>query len=189
MTRVVLASSSQRRKDLLSYLIEDFEIVVPNCEEIDMDSPEETAFNNAILKARCVKRHNQNAIVIASDTVVARDNKIFGKPPTREKAITMLMELQGKWHQVFSGVCVIGTKEYSYTEESQVQIKEMTREQIALYVDNYAPYDKAGGYGIQDDEIVQNYKGDYHNIMGLPLKKLEEILRENDCLCQAKRFL
>lgn len=179
--KVILASSSPRRKELLSKLIQNFEISIPNCDEVDADSPKETALNNAILKARCVKKNNMDAIVIASDTVVARENIIFGKPATREKAIAMLMNLQGKWHKVFSGVCVIGDSEYSYVEESQVLIKKMTMKRIAEYVDNFLPYDKAGGYGIQDDEIVQEYKGSYHNIMGLPLTKLEEIFRENNC--------
>ena len=175
--RIILASVSPRRKEILARLIQDFEIVAPLTKEIELDTPEKTALENSIRKARSIER-GEGQVVIACDTIVAKDNKIFHKPVSRQNAIEMLEELKGVWHKVYSGVTVVGQSQTSFVEVSRVKIKNLSRKQIEEYVDNYKPYDKAGSYAIQDGVVAERYKGDYDNIVGLPLTKLQKILRE-----------
>ncbi len=177
--RIILASASPRRKELLSRLIKNFEILEPQVQEKELNNPYDTARENAIKKAEFVKRA-ENDVVIACDTVVALDNKIYHKPVSRDNAIQMLEELKGKWHKVYSGVAIIYKKKTSFVEMSEVKIKDLSKELIEEYVDNFEPYDKAGSYAIQDGVIVDSYKGDYENIVGLPLTKLQKILRETE---------
>ena len=176
--RVILASSSPRREELLKTILKDFIIIKPFCNEVELYSPICSCTENAKKKAYAIKRH-KNDIIIGCDTVVAMDNIQFGKPYTREKAIEMLLFLRNKWHSVFTGVCIISDEEYCYTEESKVFIKNMSVGEIEKYVDTYSPFDKAGSYGIQDSVVVKEYRGEYSNIVGLPLKKLYRILLEN----------
>lgn len=181
MKKVVLASTSPRRKQLLSKIIDKFEIRAPFCEEIEYGLPQNIALKNAENKARCIlnKSDSQNDIIIACDTVVTKDNVIYGKPCDKEDAIKIIKELKGSWHSVISGVFVIADKEYSYYAQSKVLINDLTDAQIEEYIEKFAPYDKAGSYGIQDSMIVKEYTGDYNNIVGMPLNELRKILREN----------
>ena len=148
-SRIILASASPRRKELLSKLTKDFEIVVPQIEEKELGTPARTAELNAINKAYSINKE-KNQIVIACDTVVALGNKIYPKPKNRQDAIEMLKELRGFWHKVISGVAVLYYKLISFVEVSEVKIRNLTQEEIEGYVDNYKPYDKAGSYAIQD---------------------------------------
>jgi len=162
---------------LLRKIVDNFEIIQPSCQEINIYNPQENALQNAIIKGKSVK---DNAFcIIACDTLVALDGVIYGKPNTKQNAIKTLKILSGKTHSVFSGVYIkIDQKEYSFTQESKVKLRKLTNEDIILYVNKYLPLDKAGAYGIQDDVIVESYSGDYDNIVGLPTDKIREILRE-----------
>lgn len=174
--QVVLASSSPRRLELLHNIVEDFVIKPSQCEEVEEGEPETVALANAVLKARAC---SEGDIIIACDTLVACDGKIYGKPHTKDNAINMLSELSGRWHSVFSGVCVIAKgREITFVEESKVKFYELSYKQITDYVNEFSPLDKAGSYGIQDGVMVECYTGDFDNIVGLPSSKLKEVLGE-----------
>lgn len=181
MKKVILASASPRRKELLLRIIDNFQVKVVNCQEIDYGLPQLVAIKNAQAKASKLMEQSvsSNEIVIACDTVVAKNNKIFGKPKNIEQARQVLKELKGDWHDVVSGVFVQADRQYAYSVCSKVFIKDLSDKQIEEYILEFAPYDKAGAYGIQDEVVVGKYKGDYENIIGLPLDRLREILREN----------
>jgi septum formation protein len=173
--RLILASTSPRRKDLISKITDDFVTREPLCDEIDGGAPQYVAETNATRKGRSVA----GGFVAACDTLVALDGKIFGKPHTKEAAVAMLKELNGKTHEVFSGVYVrFHGEETVFTEKSAVTFKILTDAQITDYVEKFLPLDKAGSYGIQDNVIVDNYTGSLDNIIGLPTEKLREILRK-----------
>lgn len=176
MPKVILASSSPRRRELLLKLT-DFIVENPVADEISEGEPEFVAATNAKRKGRSV--NTECDVVIACDTVVALDGKIFGKPHTKENAVGMLRVLRGKTHEVISGVYVkIDGEEIVFTEKSYVDIKDMTDAEIEKYVSEYLPLDKAGAYGIQDGEVAEKFEGDYDNIVGLPLYRIRKIFVE-----------
>lgn len=176
MIKVILASSSPRRRELLLKLT-DFIVENPVADEISAGEPEFVAATNAKLKGRSVK--TECDVIIACDTVVALDGKIYGKPYTKENAVEMLRILRGRTHEVISGVYVkIDGEEIVFTEKSYVDIKNMTDSEIEKYVSEYLPLDKAGAYGIQDGEVVEKFDGDYDNIVGLPLYRIKRIFVE-----------
>lgn len=175
--KIILASSSPRRKLLFHKITDNFEIIEPVVDELGIGDPEENAQNNAILKGRAIK--GDHFCIVACDTLVALDGAIYGKPKTAQKACEMLKKLSGKIHSVFSGVYIkINGKEITFIEESKVKLRELTNAKINDYVEKYSPLDKAGSYGIQDDVIVDSWSGDYDNIVGLPVGRIREILRE-----------
>jgi septum formation protein len=175
--KIILASSSPRREMLLHKLVSDFDIVIPSDKEIDIGKPDEIAIANAIMKGKSINCNYD--VLIACDTLVALDGKIYGKPNNVENACNMLRELSGRTHSVFSGVYVsVKGQEFTFTEISKVTFKSLTNDKIIEYVNKYKPLDKAGSYGIQDKEIVSSYEGEYDNIVGLPTNRLREILRE-----------
>lgn len=175
--KIVLASSSPRRRELLHNIVDEFEITSPESEEIGDGEPKNVSLTNAILKARGCKVKGD--VIIACDTLVACEGKIYGKPYTAENAVKMIKELSGKWHSVFSGVCIkTAEKEITFVEESKVKFNDLKEVQIIDYVNKYSPLDKAGSYGIQDGVVVERYLGDFDNIVGLPVKKVSEILKE-----------
>ncbi len=175
MMETVLASSSPRRKELLKKLVSDFSVVVPSVEEKETGTPEEIARENAVLKGRAVPGER----VIACDTLVALDGRIFGKPHSEEEAKEMLSSLSGKTHEVISGLYVrTKGKESISVERSFVAFRSLTKEQIDRYVKEFCPLDKAGAYGIQDGFVVESYEGSYDNIVGLPTEKLKNVLEE-----------
>lgn len=162
---------------LLHKIVDNFEIIEPETEEIEIGDPVKSALNNAIIKGKSIQ--TDAYLLIACDTLVALDNVIYGKPKTIQKACEMLEKLSGKTHSVFSGVYIkIDGKEYSFVEESRVKFRDLTKKEINSYVEKYLPLDKAGAYGIQDDVIVESYLGDYDNIVGLPTIRIREIIRE-----------
>ncbi len=176
MKDVILASSSPRRRELLSILT-DFRTVMPDAEEISEGDPTFVAVQNAILKGRSITEKCD--VLIACDTVVALDGVIYGKPLTAERAKEMLTSLSGKTHEVISGVYIkISGEEISFAEKSEVKIKKLTDADIENYVMKYSPLDKAGAYGIQDGAVVESYRGDYDNIVGLPVYRIREIFLE-----------
>lgn len=184
--KIVLASKSPRRKELLGMLDVPFEIRVK--EGIDESYPSdmpsvEVAEYLSRLKGKAYSEDIDDCeMVITADTIVILDGKIYGKPHSEEDAIDMLMELQGRTHTVVSGVCV-ATKEkiVSFTTTTEVTFAPLAREEAKWYVEKYKPLDKAGAYGIQEwigCAAVARIDGSFYNVMGLPVHQLYNVLKE-----------
>jgi len=186
MNRIILASSSPRRKELLSQLIgNNFEIINSKYEENNnlQFSPSKLVKEHAYGKARDVANKLENGIVIGCDTLVFYESHVLGKPKTVEKTKEMLIMLSGKEIKVLSGICMIDTKKNIVLIESVVtklNVKILSKEEIENYVKFESPSDKAGGFGIQDRgaTFIEKINGDYNNIVGLPLFKLNEMFKE-----------
>lgn len=186
MRKIVLASKSPRRRELLSEFVSDFDIIADDAEEITEDgiTPEETVRNLAMQKARNVaKKADESALVIGADTVVFIDGKILGKPANKEEALEMLHMLSGRDHHVCTGLAIIDNeskKSYCGFERTAVHFRHLEDEEIERYIATGEPMDKAGAYGIQNIGalFVEGIKGDYFNVVGLPLCKLGQVLKE-----------
>ena len=184
MQKIILASQSPRRKQLLEWAEVPFEVLV---KETDESYPEslsilEIAIHIARNKALAVKATNHITIpILAADTMVVLQNKIIGKPKDRQDAISILSSLSGKQHLVITGVVILhNEKEIAFTETTEVHFHELTTTQIEFYVDNYKPYDKAGAYAIQEWIGVVGIKsvtGDFYNVMGLPVSRVVQVLQ------------
>jgi septum formation protein len=183
MKRIILASASPRRKELLEKIGLKFEVEPSDYAE-DMRSglsPDELARAISLGKARAVARKHKNAIVIAADTFIVFRGKIMGKPGTETEARKMLMGLRGKPHSVITGFTIMDTdKVLTKSVETVVYIKNLTPEEVDAYVKSGEPLDKAGAYAIQGlgSVIVERIEGDYFNVIGLPLSALAEGLKE-----------
>jgi septum formation protein len=185
--KIVLASASERRQELLSRLIKNFDIIVSDFDEskvIFEGCIDRYVKNVALGKALDVKdKLNDNAIIISADTIVILENKILGKPKDEEDAFKILKSLQGRKHSVYSGVVVINTARNVIKQESlatEVTFSEMSDDEILKYIKTGEPLDKAGAYGIQGigGIFVNEIKGCYYNVVGLPLNKLKSMLKE-----------
>ncbi|MBP5507376.1 MAG: septum formation protein Maf [Prevotella sp.] len=184
MKKIILASNSPRRKELLSGLGISFEVHV--LKDIDESYPDDLPASevaNFISHAKAKAYKNiigDDELVITADTVVVLDDMVLGKPATREEAVEMLKALSGKTHHVITGVCLTTTEEQrALSVTSEVTFKVLADEEIDYYVDNYRPYDKAGAYGIQEwiGYIgVTALKGSYFNVMGLPVQRIYQEL-------------
>ena len=183
--RIILASNSPRRKELLAGLGISFDVLtIPG---IDESYPDTLAGGDipVYLAKKKSEAYNDilrdNLLVITADTIVWHNGKVLGKPKDRREAIEMLTELSGDSHIVYTGVCVrTKDKEVSFFTESEVFFDELTSSEIEYYVDNYKPYDKAGSYGIQEwigYVGVKRIEGSYFNIMGLPIQRLYKELK------------
>lgn len=182
-TRIILASQSPRRKQLLEWAEIPFEIIVqPTAETFPPDLPiPQVPVHIAREKAMAVRRkndflQNNNNIIIAADTVVVLKDTIIGKPQNREDALDILSRLSGNKHQVITGVVLMkGEQEIDFADTTDVWFHELTPEQIAFYVDKYQPYDKAGAYAIQEwigVVGIKSIQGDFYNVMGLPVSRV-----------------
>lgn len=184
--KVVLASQSPRRRELLSDLIPEFKIMPDNSAEIMDESaaPEEVVKRLAMQKAKNVSAcAESDEIVIAADTVVFIDGKILGKPINAAEAAQMLKTLSGREHHVCTGIAVIDNaigKSYCCFERTLVHFKHLSDSEIGRYIASGEPMDKAGAYGIQGKGalFVEWIKGDYFNVVGLPLCRLAQVLKE-----------
>lgn len=183
---IILASQSPRRQYLLKELGLDFEIRETHVKETYPDgmTPAEIAIYLANLKAGSfdVSRLDDRAIIITADTIVSLGNEILGKPSSYAEAVAMLQKLSGRKHDVITAVCLKSTKKQEvFHVISSVYFKELSLEEIEYYIDNFQPFDKAGGYGIQEwiGYIgIDRIEGSFFNIMGLPVKELyEELLK------------
>ena len=177
--RLILASASPRRQELLSHLGIPFEVLKLDFNETpeSTDDPVKAALSLAGHKADQVMHLvRPGDVVITADTVVWCNNMLLNKPADREEAISMLEILSGERHRVITGVCLFsGISRETFYSETFVKFKTLTTEEIAYYVDNYKPYDKAGAYGIQEwigFIGVEGISGSYFNVMGLPVQKL-----------------
>ena len=183
--KVLLASNSPRRKELLQGIDIDFEIkVLPDIDESYPASlpVEEVAEFIAEKKASSYTNNlKEDELLITADTVVILDGAIFGKPNNKEEANAMLTALSGKAHRVISGVCLATLeKQISFSVSSEVLFSELSSEEIEYYINRYSPFDKAGSYGIQEwiGYIgVEHLSGSYFNIMGLPIQRLYRELK------------
>ncbi len=176
----VLASKSARRVALLNQLGLNFVSIDSNIIEKEGSSykPLDVIKYNSLHKSRKVALDFRNKVVIGADTVVVLDKEMIGKPKSPKQARDFLKKLSGKMHYVYTGFNIIDTKtgkeKFDY-ERTSVYFRDLSNEEIAYYVKNFPPMDKAGAYGIQDDFgclFIDKINGDYYNVVGLPLKKL-----------------
>lgn len=180
---IVLATASPRRR----VLIKKIESVRPifmsaDVEETVKENAERTAAANARLKCECVAART-DLPVLAFDTVVGLGSRIFGKPQTRDQAIDMFKALCGNTHEVVTAVCLrVGGKFFEKSEKTSVTFDTFDPQLVYNYVDSGAPYDKAGGYNIDDAELrplIIGVDGDYDNVVGLPVALTEKLIEEN----------
>lgn len=178
--KILLASRSPRRKQLLSQIVGDFDIQTPEADEdVICATPEETVIAVASRKLAAVVNPEAYDIIIACDTLVYLDGIYYGKPVDEEDAKKMLMALSGKTHKVVSGFIVRGRKgEIARSVVSYVTFRQLSDGDIAEYVQTEKPLDKAGSYAVQDGRLVASYAGDYTNIMGLPLEDVRKAMEE-----------
>lgn len=178
--RLILASQSPRRKELLGLLGIPFEIQVSQADETMAPGkdPASQVAEVSRRKAAAIAPSN-DAVVIAADTIVVCDGVILGKPADREDACRMLRMLSGKAHQVMTGMTVLyGDQIHTCTEVTDVYFRQLSEKEISRYVDSGEPMDKAGAYGIQGGAALFAEKlcGDYYNVMGLPVCRLTQVL-------------
>ena len=184
--KLLLASKSPRRKQLMEDAGFEFEIINSKklTEKIlEHISNEEAAVYLAEFKANAYKDQiSDNTILIAADTIVCLNNEILGKPKDEKEAFQMIRSLSGKKHRVITGVSIISVnKSKSFSSSTDVYFKEMSDEEINYYINNFKPFDKAGAYGIQEWiglTCIEKIEGSYFNVMGLPIQKVYEILKE-----------
>ena len=176
---VILASASPRRAELLRQLALDFEVLPSDAEEVAHEhlTPLEICQLNAHRKARAVAKKIPDALVLGADTLVFLDGEILGKPATRAEAERMLAQLQGRTHQVVTGVSLThlrGHRERLFATSTDVTFHPLNQKQILDYLNRINPLDKAGAYAIQEhgDKIVAEIYGSYSNVVGLPLEQL-----------------
>lgn len=198
--KIILASASPRRRELLTQIGLDFDVVVSETEEkITSTEPAKVVEELSAQKAEAVWgwmhlqtdadsvekiAATQDYIVIGSDTVVACDGKILGKPGTVENAVAMLRMLQGREHEVYTGVTILSSKngeqrKLTFHERTVVHFSPMSEEEIREYVATGDPMDKAGAYGIQGfcARYISGIEGDYNNVVGLPVGRVYQELR------------
>lgn len=202
MERIVLASGSPRRKQLLEWAEIDFEVMVRETAETFPpelpvgDVPVHIARNKALavkkeIDEKAVKtdnltdKHSQaGRVILAADTIVVLDGEIIGKPRDRLDAIGILKRLAGNKHEVITGVVILkGENEISFADNTAVWFHELADDQIEGYVDKYKPYDKAGAYAIQEwigVVGIRGIQGDFYNVMGLPVSR---VVRELERIC------
>ena len=180
MKKILLASASPRRRELLSMLDVDFDVCVCDCDEKNDGIGGEYARNAACIKADAVA--DKDKIVICADTIVCIDNKILGKPIDRADAEKMLKCLSGRCHSVYTGFCITdGVKKISGVEETYVYFRTLSDDDIKWYLETEEWKDKAGSYGIQGKGalLVEKIDGDYFNVVGLPVSRIFSEIKGN----------
>lgn len=191
MQKIVLASKSPRRKQLLEWAEVPFDILAMETpetwpegltlEEIPVHIAREKA--KAVMHLELYQRYEINVPVLAADTVVVLGEKVIGKPVDREDAIAMLTALQGQTHRVITGVVIRNKdEEISFADITEVDFHPLEQEDIAYYVDQYKPFDKAGSYAIQEWIGVigiKGVRGDFYNVMGLPVSRVVRALHDH----------
>lgn len=185
--RIILASASPRRRELLAQVGVEFEVIPSTEEEIcEEKEPSRLVETLALQKAEAVaKTLTGDYIVIGADTIVTKDGAVLGKPVDKENAYQMLHTLQGTFHQVCSGVALVcqeqgEIKKKQFHVMTEVEVLPMTKQQILAYIGTGDCMDKAGSYGIQGcfAEHIKGIRGDYYNVVGLPVSRLMQELRK-----------
>lgn len=181
MEKIILASNSPRRRELLAQAGIDFEVIPADIDEVvESDSPAEVVMSLSKQKALWVADQNPYRTVIGADTVVAYDGEILGKPKDEQEALDMLSMLSGRTHKVYTGVTIVrdsateGRDVETFAVETSVTMYENDRQTLLEYIATKEPMDKAGAYGIQGKGalLVKEIKGDYFNVVGLPIAEL-----------------
>lgn len=189
MGKIILGSCSPRRADILRKLNFDFEIVPSSyVEEHDRtdfsyDFVENLAYNKALYVAKDLHKEGKNINVLGADTIVVVDNKILGKPKTKQEAFDMLANLSGRTHFVVTAVAIVNSETLKYNVKSEttyVTFEELTKEQIDFYIETFKPFDKAGAYGIQEMPAgyIKKVEGDIDNVIGLPSNLVLKMIKE-----------
>lgn len=181
--KLVLASTSPRRQQLLKQVQIPFTVRTANIDEstIVRDNPTEKVKQLAMEKARRVSFHKPNEIILAADTIVCFDDHILGKPTDKQEAIQMLSMLSGREHDVYTGVAIkTPDRITTFYDQTKVAFWPLSLEEIEWYASTEDPYDKAGAYGIQSIGaiFVKKIIGDYYNVVGLPLSRVVRELRK-----------
>ena len=173
-SRIILASASPRRISLLHKIVEDFDVVSPSVDEsTDGTDPKKAVETIAARKAFSIETAGT---IISADTVVY-NGRILGKPKDESDAYATLLELSGKKHTVYTGVCIRkGARADIFSVATDVYFKKLTLDDAVEYVKKYRPLDKAGSYGIQDGVVVDKIVGSYDNVVGLPTEEIKERL-------------
>lgn len=181
--RIILASASPRRKELLTQIGVEFDIMVSDKEtDIDSTDPVKACEKQAMQKAldieeKAALKYKEDHIIIAADTIVALEGSILGKPKDKEEARLMLEKISGKKHKVYTAVCVFNSRlktHKSFVEETAVEVAELSKKDIDFYLSKDEAYDKAGAYAIQGlfSRYIVGIEGDYYNVMGLPVGRV-----------------
>ena len=177
--KLILASNSPRRRELLSKLDYPFEVIPSNVEEnSSATDPTKLVQELATLKATDVFAKHPDCVVLGCDTVVDFNGEVMGKPHDRTDASRMLHALSGKTHKVHTGVCILSpVGEWLFCDSTEVRFRSLSEEEIADYVNSGEADGKAGAYGIQDDShFAESFNGDFDNVVGLPVYRVKEIL-------------
>lgn len=180
--RIILASASPRRRELMKLITEDFTAVSTNCDETLPCGilPLEASEYLAELKARSVSEQYQDSVIIGCDTTVICNGMLLGKPQDNKQCREFLDMLSGRIHQVATGCCIIcGDTVRSFTVVTDVTFRKLSDEDVRWYISTDEPYDKAGGYGIQGRGalLIEKINGDYFNVVGLPVSRLNQELK------------
>ena len=182
--KIILASKSPRRKELLDLLDLNFKVEIPRVNEVYPENLEviNVAEYLANLKADAFTNISSDTIVISADTVVILNEKILGKPKNKTESVKMLQSLSNRNHKVITGVCIKSKdKTISFSNTTKVFFKKLKSSEINYYIENYKPFDKAGSYGIQEwiGAIgINKIEGSYFNVVGLPINQLYKNLKE-----------
>lgn len=178
--RLILASASPRRRELLAGLGLKFDVVTSEAAELEHEhlTVPELCQLNAYRKARAVAKRHPDAVVLGADTLVYLGTRAFGKPASKLAAEAMLKSLQGRTHRVATGVCLVhlrAHRAYTFVDITEVRFKRLNAAAIQDYLERVNPLDKAGGYAIQEhgERIVKGIVGSRSNVVGLPVERLE----------------
>ena len=180
--KIILASKSPRRQELLRLMDIDFRVVLKEVDESYPDglTPAEIALYIAQQKAEAFDEDVTDEVVLTADTIVAIDGLILGKPESPDHAVEMLQRLSGRVHEVYTGVCLLHDGHYNkFYDRSEVFFRKLTNHEISSYVEKYQPMDKAGSYGIQQRIGligIERINGSYTNVVGLPTEKVYQQL-------------
>lgn len=177
---MVLASSSPRRRTLLHLIVDEFEVLTPEIEETEPSRPQDL-LATAQRKVKAVSQFRPGAVVIGADTGVFLGRKHFGKPKDKEEARGMLQELSGRWHLVATGLVIQGPRGWeSALVTTKVRFARLSPQEIDWYLEGEEVLDKAGAYGIQGraGAFVEEIRGDFFNVVGLPLRVTYQLLRK-----------
>jgi len=182
MKKIILASASPRRRELLKMIDIPFTVFPANVDEVidDSLSPQENVMNLAKIKALHIAKVHRDAIIIGSDTIVVLDQCILGKPANADEAIHMLQSLSGKTHIVITGMTLLNNTDIdNFYSETKVTFYNLSEKEIQDYVATNEPFDKAGAYAIQGKgaKFIQSIEGDYYTVMGLPIGQLYQKLK------------
>lgn len=185
--KLILASESPRRRDILQKAGFTFELRSVSVDELKYaEDPAVLPLENARLKARAAAELFPDDLVLGADTVVVHNNRILGKPADEQMAEEMLFSLSGTTHEVITGIALLsvsGNVRLAWSETTSVTFKPFSRETVREYMSLVSVLDKAGAYGIQEhgDMLLERMDGELENVIGLPIKKLQIILRELLC--------